>query len=71
MIEPMRLALIKDYIYTLIFFVVIGTVLGGFASFVYYQYSSVVGRNERLLKECIADGHREYECQGIINGRSR
>lgn len=71
MIEPKRMEIVKNYISGLVLLAVFAAIVGGAASFIYYGYSALVGKNERLMKECIADGHREYECQGIINGRNR
>lgn len=36
--------------------------------FIYLIFYLPDGR-EQLFKECRADGHKQYECVGIINGR--
>lgn len=41
------------------------------ASWIVKSYRDTINHNRELIEECIADGHKEYECQGIINGRQR
>ena len=47
-------------------------IVGSMVFIIYAVAAGIPGseaRHERLMQECMADGHKEYECVGLLKGR--